>query len=179
MVSILKPCQKEGVEMKTNVAGKNGMRMAAVLLCSVALALPALAQSGTTASGGQDQSQGPPPGGGPGGRRGGGPEQRLEMMTKELSLTPDQVAKIKPILEDGRKQMMALRDAGGAQEDRRAKMMELQKSESTQIKAVLSEDQKPKFEAMEARQRERMRDRGDRGGNGGPPPQAPPAPPQQ
>ncbi len=58
--------------MMTKFAEKYGMRTAAVLLCSVALALPALAQSGTAASGGQDQTQGPPPGGGPGGRRGGG-----------------------------------------------------------------------------------------------------------
>ena len=151
----------------TKFAGKNGMRMAAVLLCSVALALPALAQSGTAGSGPPDQSQGPPQGG----RRGGA--ERLEMMTRELSLTPDQVAKIKPILDDGRKQMQALRDSDASQDDRRAKMMALQQSQATQIKAFLTEDQKPKYDAMEARMRDRMR------GNGGPPPppQPPPPPP--
>jgi protein CpxP len=165
---------QEGVDM-TKFAGKNGMRMAAVLLCSVALALPALAQTGAASSGPPDQAQGPPPGGGQGGRR-GGVEERLDRMTRDLSLTPDQVAKIKPIMEDSRRQMMALRDADGAQDDRRAKMMAIQHGESTQIKAVLTDDQKPKFDAMEAR----MRERRDRGGNGGPPPPPPPpGPPQQ
>ncbi len=74
------------------------MRTAAVLLCSVSLVLPALAQTGST-DGGQ---QGPPPGG----RRGGGPEQRLERMTKELNLSADQQTKIKAIFEDGRTKMM-------------------------------------------------------------------------
>ena len=71
------------------------MRTAAMLLCSVALALPALAQTGAASSGPPDQAQGPPPGGGQGGRR-GGVEERLDRMTRDLSLTPDQVAKIKP-----------------------------------------------------------------------------------
>jgi protein CpxP len=158
--------------MMAKIAGKNRMRTAAVLLCSVALALPALARSGTTMSGGQDQTQGPPPGGGRGGR--GGPEQRLEMMTKELTLTPDQVGKIKPILDDGRKQMMALRDSDASQDDRRAKMMAIQESESKQIKSLLTDDQKPKYDAMEARMRERMR---NREGGGPPPPPSPPPPP--
>jgi len=152
------------------------MRTAAMLLCSVALALPALAQSGTTGSGAPDQSQGPPPGGGPGGRR-GGPEQRLEMMQKELNLTADQTAKIKAIFEDGRAQMAAQRDSTASQEDRRAKMMSLREAENTKVKAVLTDDQKVKFDAMEARMRERNR---ERGAPGGPPPPPPPPPaPQQ
>ena len=155
----------------TKLAGTNTKRMAAVLLCSVALAMPALAQSGMAGSGAQDQAQGPPPGGGMGGRRGGNPEQRLQMMQTELNLTPDQAAKVKSILEDSGKQMMAVRDAGGTPEENRPKMMAIRQTESTQIKAVLTEDQKPKFDAMVARQMERMR------GGGGPPPTPPPPPP--
>jgi protein CpxP len=151
-------------------------RTAALLLCSVALAMPVLAQSGMTGSGAQEPAQGPPPGGGMGGRR-GGPEQRLEMLQKELNLTPDQTTKIKAILDDGRKQMTALRDAGGTPEENRPKMMALRQSENEKVKAVLTDDQKPKFDAMEARMRDRMR---GGGGNGGPPPPPPPpAAPQQ
>jgi len=165
----------------TKLAGTNMKRTAAVLLCSVALAMPALAQSGTTASGAQEPAQGPPPGGGMGGRRGGNPEQRLQMMQTELNLTPDQATKVKAILEDGTKQMMALRNGGGTPEENRPKMMAIRQTESTQIKAVLTDDQKPKFDAMVARQMERMR---GGGGNGGPPPPpptppTPPTPPQQ
>jgi protein CpxP len=161
--------------MTTKFAGKNMMRMAALLLCSVSLVLPALAQTGST-----DQ-QGPPPGGQGGGRRGGGgPEQRLERMAKELNLTPDQQAKVKTILEDGRGKMMALRqDTSVSQEDKRTKMGELMKAESLNIKVVLDDTQKAKFDEMEKHERERMRDGGGRG-PGGPPPQgsAPPASPQ-
>jgi periplasmic protein CpxP/Spy len=165
----------------SNFAGKNMMRTAALLLCSVSLVLPALAQTGSPDGPPPSGQQGPPPGGGQGGgRRGGGPEQRLEMMTRELNLTADQQAKIKTILEDGRGKMMALRqDSSVSQDDRRTKMEELMKAESLNIKVVLDDTQKPKFEEMEKRQRERMRDGGGRG-PGGPPPQgsAPPASPQ-
>src|ERR1700712_3711405 len=132
----------------TKLAGTNTKRMAAVLLCSVALAMPVLAQSGMTGSGAQEPAQqGPPPGGGMGGRRGGSPEQRLQMLQTELNLTPDQSTKVKAILEDGRKQMMALRDAGGTPEENRPKMMALRQSETEKIKAVLTDEQKPQFEA--------------------------------
>jgi protein CpxP len=158
----------------TRFVTTNMKRTAAMLLCSAALAMPALAQGGTTASGAQGQAQGPPPGGGMGGRRGGSPEQRLQMMQTELNLTPDQTTKVKAILEDGRTKMMALRDAGGTPEDNRPKMMALREAETAQIKAVLTDDQKPKFDAMEARQRDRMR---GGGGNGAAPPPPPPPPP--
>jgi hypothetical protein len=98
----------------------------------------------------------------------------MEMMTRELNLTPDQVAKIRPIMEDSRKQMQALRDSDASQDDRRAKMMAIQQSQATQIKAFLTDDQKPKYDAMEARMRDRMR---GGGGDGGPPPPPPPPPP--
>lgn len=142
---------------------KNLMRTAALLLCSASLALPGMAQSGQT-------NDGPPPQG-PGGMR-GGPAARLEMMQKELSLTPDQTTKVKAILDDGRAQMQAARsdNSGG---DVRAKMMELRKAENDKIKAVLDDTQKTKFEEMEKRMRERMR-AGRQGGDNAPPP-----PPQQ
>jgi periplasmic protein CpxP/Spy len=161
----------------TKFTGKNLKRTAAVLLCSVSLVLPALAQTGTTdGAPPAGQQQGPPPGGG---RRGGGPEQRLERMTKELNLSADQQTKIKVILDDGRAKMMAARDPNASQDDQRAKMMELRKAESLNIKAVLDDSQKAKFDDMEKRERERMRDGGGRGpgGPGGPPP-TPPASPQ-
>ncbi|HZL26538.1 MAG TPA: hypothetical protein VFC39_08415 [Acidobacteriaceae bacterium] len=158
----------------TKFTGKNMKRTAAVLLCSVSLVLPALAQTGSTdgAPPAAQNQQGPPPGGG--GRR-GNPEQRLERMTKELSLSADQQVKVKAILEDGRAKMMAARDPNASQDDRRAKMMELRKTESDHIKAVLDDGQKAKFDEMQKREMERMRDGGGRG-PGGPPPPASPQP---
>lgn len=142
----------------------NLTRTAALLLCSVSLALPAMAQSGQT----NDGPPPPPPSGqGPGGMR-GGPAARLEMMQRELSLTADQSTKVKAILDDGRAQMVAAREAG----DGREKLMAIRKAESDKIRAILDDTQKTKFDEMEKRMRERMR-RGQ-GGEG-----PPPAPPQQ
>lgn len=160
----------------TKFTGKNLKRTAAVLLCSVSLVLPALAQTGSTdgAPPPPQNQQGPRMGG-----RGGNPEQRLEMMTKELSLSADQQVKIKAILEDGRTKMMAARDPNASREDQRAKMMEIRKSQNASIKAVLDDNQKTKFDEMEKRQMERMRDGGGRGPGGpGEPPPPPPASPQ-
>ncbi len=154
----------------TKFPGKNLKRTAAVLLCSVSLVLPALAQTGST-------DGAPPPAQGQQGQRGGrggSPEQRLEMMTKELNLSADQQVKVKAILEDGRTKMMAARDPNASREDQRAKMMELRKTESSNIKAVLDDGQKAKYDEMEKRQMERMRDGGGPGGGGGRPAEGPP-----
>ena len=87
------------------------------------------------------------------------PQERLNNLTKELNLTDDQKAKIKPILEDEQKQMQALRgDTSMSREDRRAKMMEIRNKSNDSIKAVLDKDQQKKYDEM----MEKMR--GRRGG---------------
>jgi Spy/CpxP family protein refolding chaperone len=100
-------------------------------------------------------------------------ERRLERMQKELGLTPDQSAQIKGIFDEGKGKMEELRaNTALSQEDRRSKMMEMREHENAKIKAVLTPEQKVKYEAMEAKMRERMRDRGE--GGGAPPPPPPP-----
>lgn len=152
-------------------SGKFMMRTAAVLLCSASLSLVAMAQSGQTNDGPPPSGQqGPPPGGG----MRGNPERRLERMTKELNLTADQQVKVKAILEDGRAQMMALRnDTSTAQDEKRGKMMGMMKAENDKILAVLDDTQKAKFTEMEEKMRQGRRG----GGPGGD--QPPPPPPQQ
>jgi Spy/CpxP family protein refolding chaperone len=119
----------------------------------------------------QDTPPAPPPDGAqqglpPGGR--GNPAEReqrqLEMMTKQLSLTTDQQTQAKAILDDQQKQMMAARnsDSGG---DPRAQMMSIRQASMARIRALLTDDQKTKFDAMQSRQRQR-----GPGGEGGPPP---------
>ncbi len=167
--------------MKLNkMHGLPGMRVALLALCTAAMG------AGTTMMAQDTPPSAPPPasgqGRGPGGM--GGPEQQqrqLDMMTKQLNLTPDQVTQIKAIQDDGRKQAMAMRDdTTTSGDDRRAKMMTMRQAEQTKIKSVLTDDQKPKYDAMIAQQRQ---GRGNGGGgygggngNGGPPP-PPPAPP--
>ena len=76
---------------------------------------------------------------------------------------------------------MAMRDDTSIPQDqKREKMMAMRQATQAKIRAVLNEDQKVKFDAMEARMRERMANRGGQGGGqGGGPDGPPPAPPQQ
>lgn len=93
------------------------------------------------------------------------PEERqarqLEAL-KPLNLTDDQVTKIKAIWTERDKKMMELRESGGDMETMRPKMMELMKDTNDKIKAILTDEQKPKFDEIQAKMR---------GGRPGPPPQ--------
>ena len=98
---------------------------------------------------------------------------QVDFLTKKLNLTPDQVTQVKAIDDDARKQFMALRDdtsISGA--DKRAKMMDIHKASQDKIRALLTDDQKTKYDALQAEMRDRMQNR--RGGPGAPPPPAAP-----
>ncbi|HUI42023.1 MAG TPA: hypothetical protein VL523_08650 [Terriglobia bacterium] len=136
----------------------------------------------------QDTPQGnpPPPAQagqvGPRGRMGGGPrmtpDEQLQRMSERLNLTEDQKSQIKPMLEDRQKQMESLRaDTSLSQEDRRAKMHSMMQDFHTKVSAVLTDEQKQKFEEMQQRQgRGRGGMRGQQGAPGaaGTPPPPPP-----
>jgi Spy/CpxP family protein refolding chaperone len=95
---------------------------------------------------------------------------QVEFLTQKLNLTPDQVTQVKAIDADTMKQMNALReDTSVAQQDKRAKMMDIRKASQGKIRALLTPDQQTKFDALETEMRGRMRDRGQ----GGPPPTTP------
>ena len=130
---------------------KSGVRVALLALCTTALsAAPTFAQTSSAPQ--QDQtatSQG--------GRAGSGQRQehQLEMLTKKLNLTPDQVTQVKSIDDDTRTQMMAVRDDSSvAKPDKRAKMMDIRKASQDKIRAVLTDDQKPKYDVMQAKMQE-------------------------
>ena len=150
---------------------KNALRVAALALCTLTVGtVQGLAQD-TAPTQTQDAPQGPPPGGGGPGGRGHMEDRRIEMMTRELSLTPDQVTQVKAIEMDSRKQSMALRDdTSTPREQKRDKMMAIRTASETKVRALLNDDQKTKYDAMQARMRERMRNRGGDGGDGPPPP---------
>ena len=70
--------------------------------------------------------------------------------------------------------MMAMRDdTSTSQDDKRAKMMSMHQEEQGRIRGILTDDQKPKYDAMLKQMQER-RGGGGYGGNGGAPPQPPP-----
>ncbi len=110
------------------------------------------------------------------------PAARVKQLDAVLKLTDDQKSKITAIFQKDQEQMQALR--GGTPRDQmRSKMEDIQKSTKDQIRALLTDDQKTKFDAMPPPPGPGGRGGGGRrrGGAGGgdagtpPPPPAPPA----
>jgi hypothetical protein len=97
-------------------------------------------------------------------------------LDKAVTLTDDQKTKIAAIYDADAKKMADLR--ASQDPDMRNKMMAMRTDENTQIKALLTDDQKPKFDAYLASMPQGRRGGGGGGqggpGAGGPPPAAPP-----
>jgi Spy/CpxP family protein refolding chaperone len=161
--------------MKMTLFHKPMMRAAVLALCTATLsAAPMLmAQDNTAPAPQQQDNMGPPPGGHGRGMRGG---RQLEMLTKRLNLTPDQVTQVKAIDDDQMSQMRALRDdTTTSGEDKRSKMMTIHQASQDKIRNVLTDEQKTKYDAMLAKMQQRRENR-QGGDEGGAPP--PPPPPQ-
>jgi periplasmic protein CpxP/Spy len=134
-------------------------------ILTVLLAVPMMAASVPGA---------PYQGGGYGGGQGGGgrrgpmsPDEQLKRMTKDFNLTADQQAKIKPILADEQKKMEDLRnDSGSDRQTMSWKMMQIRQDTNDQVRRLLDDMQKEKFDKQEQERADRMKNR--RGGPGGP-----------
>jgi len=134
-------------------------------ILAMLLAIPILAASAPAA---QYQGGGYGGGQGGGGRRGPmSPDDQLKRMTKDFNLTADQQAKIKPILVDEQKKMEDLRnDSSGDRQAMRGKMMDIRKNTNDQVRGLLDDKQKEKFDKQEQEREDRVPNR--RGGPGGP-----------
>jgi len=131
---------------------RNFMKSSVLVLTLAAAAGAALAQAP------QDQPQGPHPHGQFQGRQ-QNPEFEIKMLTRRLSLTPEQAAQIEPILADRKARMEALRPASGSQPDFKAlrqQHKQIMDDTKARIDAVLTPDQQAKF-------KERPGARGPRG----------------
>ncbi len=83
------------------------------------------------------------------------PDRMAKHLEKKLNLSNDQVAKIKPVLEDRVQQMQSLRaDTSLSQQDRRNKAHQIMQDSNTKIEAVLNDTQKQQFEEMLQQRRE-------------------------
>lgn len=132
------------------------MSMAAIALCCTTLVgapMRALGQD-TPPPPAQGQETPPPPAQGQGRGMMMNPKAQLDMMSTHLNLTDDQKPKVQAILEDRQKQMMAIMQGS-----------------NEKIKALLTDDQKTKFDAMMARMRG---GRGPQAGGEATPPMPPP-----
>ena len=160
--------------MMIKIPATNRMRSVALALCAFAVAsAPVWAQAPQDAPP-PPQSDGSAPPSHP--RMEHMQEHHLERMTKHLNLTPDQVAQVKAIDQDGMTQMMALhQDTTTAPADKRAKMKAIHEAQTAKIRAILTDEQKPKFDKMIARQEERMDHHRGPGGDGNQPPPPPAA----
>ena len=144
--------------------------MAAVICGLVISAAPVFAQDNQTAPPAAQGDQQPGPGG-PHHGRGAMEEHRIEHMTKALNLTPDQVTQVKAIDASAHDQMRALHeDTATAPADKKAKMMAIREDSMTKVRSLLTDEQKTKFDAMQARMKEHQE---ERHGEQGPPPPPP------
>ena len=90
------------------------------------------------------------------------PDQQLERLSKALNLTDDQKQQIRPILQDRQEKMQSVRsDASLSREDRMNKMRSTFEETNSKIRAILNDEQKPKFDQMQQRRREQMQNRGN------------------
>lgn len=147
------------------------MNVSRKFLWTLALALmPVLSIAGFAA---------PPQGGyGEGAESRWSPAEQLRQLTKALDLTADQQAKLKPILIEERKKTNAVRDDTTL--DRRAmldKIAQIRQDAHKQIRTVLDEKQKDKFDKMQQPREHRAEPAGqggdDSGGNAPAPAPAP------
>jgi periplasmic protein CpxP/Spy len=80
------------------------------------------------------------------------PDRELQHLTRELNLTSDQQAQIKPLLLNQQEKMQTLfQDQSLSQEDRHTKAQSIAEDTHSKIEALLSDEQKQKFEAMQQR----------------------------
>lgn len=108
--------------MKQGTIRRSAMRIGATAVCGIALCTGALVAQGMRMT----------------------PDQRVDAIDKAVALTADQKSKVKTLLEDDGKKMQALRDAQDP--DMRTKMIDMRKDENEKIKAMLTDEQKPKYD---------------------------------
>lgn len=92
-------------------------------------------------------------------------QRQVDELKQALSLTPDQVAKITPILKNAqekqRTQMQKMRNGGGNtdRDKMRADRQKMMAETDAKIKTILKGDQVKKLEALRKDQQKRMQER--------------------
>ena len=153
---------------------KTGMRNATLALCALAIGTtPMWSQDAAPPPPPAQQSDAPPPHDHERPNREQMQARQLEHMQKHLNLTADQTSQVKAIFGDTDSQMASLhQDTSIPRDQKWAKMKAIHEASQTKIRSVLTDDQKPKFDAMIAHEHERMEDRGGRPDSPPPPPPA-------
>lgn len=114
------------------------------LLAACLFAMAALAQQNPPAQPSGDQKQG-----GHGHMGMGNVDDHVKELTTKLNLTADQQTKVKAILEENHQQMQAMmNDKSLSMDDKHAKMKSMHDSVHSKVRDILTDEQKPKFDAM-------------------------------
>ncbi|MBN8216371.1 MAG: hypothetical protein J0L75_06990 [Spirochaetes bacterium] len=90
-------------------------------------------------------------------------DQILEKMTTELKLSDEQKPKVKAVLEEGQKARAALKET--AKEERAEKAKALFAEQDKKMKALLTAEQLPKYEAMQEEMKKKMAEKRKKGGS--------------
>jgi protein CpxP len=123
------------------------------LLAVCALAAAAFAQNAPPPQGAPPEGQG---------HRRGMPsvEDQVKHLTEQLSLTDDQQAKVKTIVEDTHSQMQTImQDESASREDKMAKARTLHETAMGKVRELLTADQKKKFDDMQKEMQDHMHQR--------------------
>ncbi len=84
------------------------------------------------------------------------PEQELANLTKDLQLSSEQQAKLKPVLEDRRAQLMRLHeDRSLSREQKSEHMKQIDEGANAKVLGLLNSEQKTKYQTMIEQRRER------------------------
>ena len=88
------------------------------------------------------------------------PDEELQHLTDALKLSPEQQAKIKPILTNRRAQLTGIRaDRTLSPEGKSEKMRALDEDANGKLTSVLTAEQKPRYEAMVQHRKEMVAQR--------------------
>jgi periplasmic protein CpxP/Spy len=136
----------------------------AITLAGLIYAAPAVAQNASQ-NNTPDQQSAPSAHEGHRGHGPMDPARRTEHLTSKLKLTADQQAKVQEIFKSEQAQMQAMRnDSSMSREDRRTKMMDIHKTSTDQVRALLDATQQKKWDKMQDN-REQRRNRHNGGQN--------------
>ena len=88
------------------------------------------------------------------------PQRQTARLSRKPQLTPEQAARIEPILQSRQQQMQQLRaDSTLAPRDRRARMRSIMQDSNTQLQAVLTDSQKQQYQQMQQQAMQRRQDK--------------------
>ena len=122
--------------MKMTMFRRSAPRVCAVAMCSAILATPPmLAQSGGGGFISPDQQQ-----------------RQLDALTNAVGLTPGQVRQVQAINAHAMSQTLDVRNSGDDPATAGSKIKAIQRVQRTNIKALLTDEQKPKYDVYLAMQ---------------------------